>query len=66
MHHLTAAYIAIGAHAALREASDAARSRLIDTYGGELNLIDELCGDAPMLDALADEVRDSIGGVFVY
>lgn len=66
MHQLTAAYIAIGAHAALREASDASLSRLIDAYGGELNLIDELCDDAAMLNALADEARGRIGGVFVY
>jgi hypothetical protein len=66
MVHLTAAYIAIGAHAALREASDASLSRLIDAYGGEFNLIDEICGDAAMLHALADEARERIGGVFVY
>jgi hypothetical protein len=66
MSDLTAAYIAIGAHAALREASDAPLSRLIDAYGGELSLIDVLCGDAVMLDALADDARGRIGGVFVY
>jgi hypothetical protein len=67
MHNLTSAYIAIGAHAALHEAADApALFNLLDAYGGEINLIDELCADAAMLDGLAAGARDRISGVFVY
>lgn len=67
MSQLTAIYIAIGARDALRDASDApALSRLIDSFSGELNLLEELSEDAAMLDALAEDVCERIGGVFVY
>lgn len=67
MSRLTAAYIAIGAHSALRaESNHAVLSELIDNFNGELALIDEITRDADMLDALANDADNRINGVFVY
>jgi len=67
MSNLTSAYIAIGAHSALRACTDpTALANLIERYSGELNLIDELISDGEMLDALAAQFAEGLTGVFVY
>lgn len=62
---ITAAYIAIGAHTALRALEPDARCKLSDSYSGEIGIIDEATQYYVLIDyvydALTPEEREPFG-----
>lgn len=66
---LTIAYIAIGAHQAIRESPNGMLPYdVCDKYEGQMNFIEEIIAPARLLDRIADEIasKGAMNYVFLY
>lgn len=63
---VTIAYIAIGAAQALHDGESDLVDRLVEAREGQLNVIEEVCAHALMLDQMAAAQTDGLDGVFAY